>query len=123
MIEILLGLLFLFGAVMTDRQSVALNATVANVLQGKMHEFVSEDSMIRLYATASAVGLNITFLIGGESFVQDQEISAQNRMPIVPDDFVAEAGALAGDRIIVSVRNTTGAAITSFVRVEVEPIQ
>lgn len=107
--------------VMTDRQSVALNATVANVLSGKLHEFVNEISVVRLYATAAAVGMFVSMLVGGESVVQDQEISSQNRMPIVPDDFVAEIGAVPGDRILVSMRNSTGVAIVAFTRVEVEP--
>ncbi len=107
--------------VMTDRQSIAANTVVNNVLSGKLHEFVAVESVVRIYATASAVGMNISALIGGESVVQDQEVSSQNRIPIIPDDFVAELGAHAGDRILVSMRNTTGGALTSFVRVEVEP--
>ena len=106
---------------MTDRQSVAANATVANVLSGKLHEFVTQESVVRVYGTAAAVGLFMSCLVGGESVVQDQELSAQNRMPIVPDDFVAEIGAVPGDRILVSLRNSTAAAIIGFTRVEVEP--
>lgn len=108
--------------VMTDRQSVAANATVTNVLAGKLHEFLSRPSAVRFFSTASAVGLNATFIVGGKSTMQDQEVSAQNRMPLVPDDFVAEAGGLQGERILVSYRNTTGGAITAFTRVEVEPV-
>lgn len=108
-------------AVMSDRQSVAANATVQNVLTGKVHEFLSQPSVVRVYAAASAVGLNTSFLVGNESIVQDQEISAANRFPLVPDDFVAESGGIPGDRIIISYRNTTAAAITAFTRVEVEP--
>lgn len=107
---------------MTDRQSVAANATVANVLAGKVHEFLSGPSVIRFYATGSAVGLNSTFLVGNESIVQDQEVNAQNRLPIVPDDFVGESGGVQGDRIVISFRNTTAGAITAFTRVEVEPV-
>jgi len=109
--------------VMTDRQSVAANATVANVLAGKVHEFVGRPSRIRIYGTGSAVGLNMTLIVGNVSIVQDQELNAQNRMPILPDDFVAEAGALGGDRIVVSLRNTTAGAITGFTRVEVETVR
>lgn len=109
-------------AIMTDRQVIAANATVQNVLTGKVHEFLSGPSIIRHYACGSAVGLNTTFLIGNESIVQDQEVNAQNRMPIIPDDFVAESGGVQGDRVIVSYRNTTGAGITAFTRVEVEPV-
>jgi|SRR5262245_3601668 len=108
--------------VMTDRQSVAANATVTNVLAGKLHEFLSRPSAIRLYACASAVGLNVTFIVGSQSTVQDQEVNAQNRMPIVPDDFVADAGGLGGERVLISYRNTTAGAITAFTRIEVEAV-
>lgn len=107
---------------MTDRQTVAANSTVANVLQGKVHEFVSKPSVVRVYGQAAAVGLFMSVLVGNESVMQDQEIGAQNRMPIVPDDFVTEAGALPGDRIVVSLRNSTGAGVAGFTRVEVEEV-
>ena len=108
-------------ALLSDRQSVAANAVVANALSGKTQEFVAEPSVIRFYITAAAVGLFATCLVGDEIVVEDQEVNAQNRMPIVPDDFLAEAGGLQGDRIVVKLRNSTGAAIVAFTRVEVEP--
>jgi len=108
--------------VMTDRQSVAANAQVDNVLVGKLAEFLTEPSRVALYATGSAVGLRYSLLIGGEALVDDQEVSAANRFPLVPDDFVAEGGGLQGDRLIVRVRNTTGGAITAFTRVQTNPV-
>lgn len=108
--------------VMTDRQSVAANTTIQNVLAGKLAEFLTEASRVALYATGSAVGLNYSLLIGGEATVDDQEVSAANRFPVVPDDFVAEGGGFQGDRIIVRVRNTTAGAITAFTRVETNPV-
>lgn len=107
---------------MSDRQSVAANATVANAVSGKLHEFVNRPSIVRLYATGSAVGLNMSLLIGSESAMQDQEVNAQNRMPLLPDDFVVEFGAFPGDRIVLSYRNTTGGAITAFTLVDVIPL-
>ncbi len=108
--------------VMTDRQSVAANTVIANVVAGKLHEFIERPSAVRLYSSASAVGLNVTLVVGGRTVCQDQEVNAQNRMPIMPDDFVAEVGGLPGQRILVSWRNTTGGAITGFTRVEVVPV-
>jgi hypothetical protein len=104
--------------VMTDRQSVAANATVQNVLAGKIGEFLAAGGSVVLYGTASAVGLNMSLLVGGSVIIDDQEVNAQNRMPLVPDDFVGAAGGMQGDRIIVRLRNTTGGAITAFSRVE-----
>lgn len=108
---------------MTDRQSVAANSTVNNVLAGKLFEFAARPSIAKLYATAAAVGLNVSFLIGGRAIIDDQEANAQNRMPIVPDDFFASGGALAGERIVVRLRNTTGAAITAFTRLDLDPVR
>lgn len=108
--------------IMTDRQSVVANAVITNVLTGKVHEFLSRPSAVRLYACGSAVGLNATLIVGNVTAMQDQEVNAQNRMPIVPDDFVVEAGGLAGERVVVSLRNTTGGAITAFTRVEIVPV-
>lgn len=108
-------------AIMTDRQSVAANTTIANCLSGKNAEFVQEPSIITFYGSASAVGLMMTCIVGSEIVVEDQEVNAQNRMPLVPDDLLAQAGAFPGDRIQVKLRNSTGGAVTAFTRVEVEP--
>ena len=109
-------------AIMTDRTSVGANAVSANLCAGKTAEFIQEASVVRLYATSSAVGLNVSLVVGEEVAIDDQEVNAQNRMPIMPDDFVAEAGAFPGDRITLRFRNTTGGALTAFSRVEVEPV-
>jgi len=107
---------------MTDSRSVAANSQVDNILSGKLHEFLGEDSVVRLLITASAPGLRTSFLVGGEATVQDQEVSDAARFPVVPDDIVAEAAGFVGDRILVSLRNTTGAAITTQAAVDVEPV-
>ncbi len=108
--------------VMTDRQSVAANATVDNAVQGKLAEFLPENSLVSLYATAAVVGMNMSLIVGGEVVLDDQEVDAQNRMPITPDDFLVQGAGFAGDRLILRYRNTTGAAIITFSRVETTPV-
>lgn len=109
--------------IMTDRRSVAANGTEANVVAAKAHEFVTRPSVVRVYGTASAVGLNMTVTVGNRIFVQDQELNAQNRMPIYPDDFIVDAAGMPGDRILVSLRNTTGGALNGFTKVEITPVR
>jgi len=96
---------------MSDVRTVAANAIIDNILTGKIHEFASRPSIVRLLMTASAVGMFTSFLIGGEAVVQDQEVGAGNRFPVDPDDFYAAFGASVGDRIVVQLRNSTGAGI------------
>lgn len=106
---------------MTDRTSVAANATSANLLSGKSFEFVPFRSVVTLHGTGSAVGLNCTFIVGGQVVVDDQEYNAQNRMPLVPDDFICQVVCRGGERLVLRSRNTTGGALTSFTRVDINP--
>jgi len=107
--------------VMTDVQSVAANTTTANVLAGKSAEFVPEASVVTIGLAASAVGLHATVVIGSEVVVDDQEVSAINRMPQFPEDVMAEGGAFPSDRITVRLRNSTGGAITGFTKINISP--
>jgi len=109
------------NASMTDRQTVGANATVQNVYAGNLNEFLQATSLVNLYASAAAVGLNVSLIVGEEIFLDDQEVSAQNRMPLVPDDLVVQAAGFQGDRVIVRYRNTTGATIVAFSRVDMLP--
>lgn len=106
---------------MSDNQSVGANSVVENILAGKLHEFLPEASIVTVAISAAAVGMNASILIGGESIMQDQEVSSSNRFPITPDDVAAQGAGFESDRLIVSLRNTTGAAIVTRTTVTVEP--
>lgn len=109
--------------VMSDSRSVAANATVENILSGKLHEFIAGSAArVRVFMTSSATGVNASLLVGGESFCQDQLVSGANRYPIDPDDFLVEGAGFGGDRLLLSLRNTTGGALTVITRVVVDPI-
>lgn len=108
--------------VMTDVTTVPANSTTANLLAGKIAEFLAEDSVIRLFISAAAVGVFATLLVGDSTVVDDQEVSDSNRFPIKPDDLVDEGAGFEKDRIILRLRNSTGAGIVSKSRVEIEPL-
>lgn len=108
---------------MTDNRSVAANTRTTNILAGKAFEFVSTPSIIKVHTAAAAVGVNIDLLIGGESIVSDEEISDANRFPTIDgSDLIAQHGGLAGERLFIALRNTTGAAIVVKTLVEVLPL-
>jgi len=108
-------------SVMTDVQTVAANATVDNVLAGKVHEFLPKDSIVRVLLSAAAAGVRASLLVGEASVVDDQEVSDSNRFPISPDDMMAEAAGFGGDRLLLKLRNTTGAGIAVKMHTTVEP--
>lgn len=106
----------------TDRRSVAANAVVANVLTGSQFEFMPFDGAVEFGLVAAATGMNASVTSGTDVLQQDQEVSAQNRLPIYPDDFLLTDVAAAGERLVVALRNTTGAAIVAFTVVKITPI-
>lgn len=107
--------------VMTYIASVGANTTVANAMSGKSHEFLSEPSVITIGVGGSAVGLNASLIVGDEVTLDDQEVPVTTTLPAFPDNVLCQAGGLPGERIVVKLRNTTGGAITAYVKVLVEP--
>jgi len=107
---------------LTDRISVLANSTSTNRLAGKLGEFLERNSALRLGGVAAAVGLFITLIVGGETVIDDQEISGANRFPIDPDDVVGTPGGLAGDQLIMRLRNSTGAPIVGVTQLQEIPV-
>jgi hypothetical protein len=100
--------------IMTDSAvSVAANAVSANLYAGKLYEFPPRPSILRVRLSASAAGMNATLIVGGVSIVNDQAISQSNRWPVLPDDLVIQIGVRQGSRLILTLRNTTGGALTT----------
>lgn len=92
-------------------QTIPANATSVNLLAGLSYEFLSAPAHIVLGLVAAAVGLNGTFLVAnGLTVVDDTPMSNANRFPTIPDDIMFEDDVPAG-RLLLRVRNTTGAAI------------
>lgn len=107
--------------VMTDVVSVAANSVSTNRLAGKLAEFLSEDSILRLFATGAAAGIFCSLLIGDATLIDDQEISGANRYPIKNDDLVDEGAGFGGDRLILRFRNSTAGGLVVQSRLEIEP--
>ena len=101
---------------MQDSVVVTLNSVSANVLAGQLYEFVPSIN-VTVSCTGSATGLRTTFICGAP-LINDQAINLQNRFPLIPDNII-HAGSVPGGRMVLTFRNTTGASITAFWRVDV----
>lgn len=103
---------------MQDSISVGANSLSANVLAGKLFEFVPAGANITLSATGSATGLRISFVASLVQLLNDEAMSTANRFPLIPDDIVLNQRVGAG-RLLLTFRNTTAGALTAFWRVDV----
>src|SRR5262249_21563875 len=73
--------------------------------------------------TQSAVpGVVATVKVGLNIVAQDIVPSAQNRIPVFPDDYLGSFGVLPGDRILLSGRETSAAAKTLFFAFRFTPV-
>lgn len=112
---------------MTDRRSVAPNTTVANILSGKTNEFLSEDSVVRVGSVAATGGNGVflSLLIGDVVVVNDQEIgvtAVADNFPRDPEDIIIDDVGAAGDRLVLSLRNSTAGAIVVHTVVKTTPV-
>lgn len=92
---------------------VAANAVSGNVLAGELFEFLPVTAAVSVFATGSAAGLRATFTLGGVTQVSDGLIPATNRYPVRPDDGLVSVGGVAGERLFLEFRNTTGGALVA----------
>jgi hypothetical protein len=101
--------------------ALVLNSVNDNVLAGNQFEFAPARSIVEFGLVASAVGLEVDVLIGSRAVVTRMLPSTANRIPVYPDDFNLRGGAMAGERVIIRVRNTTGGTLTIFFTVRFNP--
>lgn len=92
--------------------SVAANTRSANIVAGESFEFITRPAIVSLYATGSALGLEADVLIGGRSVAQGADLNANNRVPFREQDGLVQFAAGAGERLFVTLLNTTAGALT-----------
>ncbi|MFQ5757943.1 MAG: hypothetical protein ACE5H7_17860 [Acidiferrobacterales bacterium] len=111
--------------VIQGRVSVPLSGVVDNVFAGSQFEFLPFDASLEfgLVGDANATDLRLDVYSGQDTLAENMEPSAQNRIPVFPDDFTLSDVAAAGERIKARVRNLSAAAArTLFFSLRVTPL-
>lgn len=100
---------------------IPANGTVDNVLTGSAFEFVKGPTIVTAGITAQATGLLVTVQSGGQSIGEESPVLVKaNVYPSLEDDMYYNFGAIAGDRLVMRVRNTTGAIIVARPLVQIQ---
>jgi len=98
--------------------SVAASSVNDNILTGSQFEFMPFDGQVNFYLVgdANAADLRIDVYSGQDTLMENGQVSAQNRIPIRPDDLTLQDIAAMGERLKVRVRNTSaaGARVINF---------
>jgi hypothetical protein len=91
--------------------SVAAGATVRNLFEGSAYEFANRNRIASVAITAAATGTFATLQSGPDIVAEEFAPVVRTVMPIIPDDFYFNDVMSIGDRLVLSIRNPTGAAV------------
>lgn len=92
--------------------SVAANAVNDNILSGSSFEFLRNNSVVSIGMVGSATGLVANIQSGADIVLEESPLLVKTTMPTIPDDMYYNDVGVAGDRLVVRVRNTTAGALT-----------
>lgn len=93
--------------------SVAANARSANILAGEPFEFITRPAVISFFANGAAAGLEADVLVGGRSVAVATDLAATNRVPLRDEDGVVQFAAAPGERLFITLLNTTAGALVA----------
>lgn len=109
--------------VIKNSDDIAANASV-NVLVGSIFEFLPWNASINLGVTADATGLLYTFTSGSDVVIEESPVDVKAGLfPVIPDDMDVQDVAGMSERMVLQIRNTTGAAITARTLLQLMPLQ
>lgn len=93
--------------------SVAANSVNPNLFTGSAFEYARTRQVISFGVSQAATGNFATLNVGSDVVVEEFEPPILTRYPIIPDEFYAQDLAEQGDRLVLSVRNSTGGALVN----------
>jgi hypothetical protein len=100
--------------------STAANTKSADQISGT-YQFIGKGK-VTVVAKGSATGMNITALVGGVALVNDQAIPYTGTAGTISiNDNIMTSQVMAGGRVELYLRNTTGGALTTDYLVLFEP--
>lgn len=100
------------------------NEKKSGILSGDLHEYVlSRKAMVNIYALCSSGRVKMTVNLGNRIVVNDQDIQASTKTwPVRPDDLFWSGGAVYQDRIVIDIRDYSGAAQNVYILIDVIPM-
>lgn len=96
---------------------IAAGATIPNIMAGSQFEFLGRATRVRVYITADGAGIGQAEVFFGQELEMNQsqvpDAVAAGQGPIIPDNLVVDDVGAPGDRIVVRLSETGGAAVVN----------
>lgn len=106
------------------RRVLVANEAVPNLIAGSVYEYLPFPARVEIAVQADAVGVLASVSSGPDILMEEGaiQIAAINVQPKYPDDFYLTDNAAPGDRLVIRVRDTSGAARTVVGQVRITPL-
>ena len=91
--------------------TVAAGGQNDNVFSGSAYEFANRRRVASIGLTAAATGTFATLQSGPDVVAEEFAPIVKTVMPVIPDDFFFNDVMDAGDRLVLRIRNPTGAGV------------
>lgn len=101
------------------------NAVVENIIAGSQFEFLGRPSRVQVYSVADLLDIvNLEIFFGQELQATPAPVPqvAAGTGPTVPDDLVVDDVGAPGDRLVLRLTNTLGAAAAVRSMVVITPV-
>lgn len=102
--------------------SIGASSANENILSGSAFEFLRGNSVVSIGLTGSATGLVANIQSGADIVLEESPLDIQTRFPKIPDEMYYNDVGVAGDRLVIRVRNTTAGALTVRAIVQITPL-
>lgn len=99
-------------AVIKRDVSVGAGAVNENLISGSAYEYANGPQVVSIGLVAAATGTFCTITAGGRTVAEEFPVTVKaTGDPIIPDDFFFTAAMVAGERLVIRVRNPSGGAV------------
>lgn len=106
-----------------NQANIAANTKTANILSGDINEFVTQPSIVNIYAVSSASGIRLSSLADSDIAIDDKEIVAIGTSLDKSQHLLDSFAVFAGTRLALTLRETAGVSTSDvLLGVEVLPM-
>ena len=109
--------------VITRTETIAANSTVQNTVAGSAYEFARTPQAASMGITQAATGCFATIQAGPDIVAEEFEPPILTRYAIIPDEMYYNDIMAIGDRLVIRVRNSTGAGIIVRTMVQITELR
>lgn len=108
--------------VIQKKVSVPANGRIDNVFAGSAFEFIRRNAVVSIGITADATGIVGNINSGADVVLEESDVVVKTNFPLIPDEMYYNDVAVQGDRLVCTLRNTTGAAVTARVLAQISDL-